>query len=135
LPKCFCYLLHWVFDSEGHVRLATPEELNIQISLRQSTDDQVIDTTRRCCTTPHRTLGVHENPSGNYQIEYKHLVSKRSSGPVKDFLARARGQYGDGSQIVHTRFHEQPTTPDPRPVDTTRPNGTPRLQVSRKVQT
>jgi hypothetical protein len=33
LPKCFYYLLHWIFDSEGKARLATPEELNIQISL------------------------------------------------------------------------------------------------------
>jgi hypothetical protein len=53
--------------AEGHARLASPEEL--------SADDQGIDTTQRCCTTPHRTLGVHENPSGNYQIGYKHLVS------------------------------------------------------------
>jgi hypothetical protein len=60
LPKCFYYLLHWGFDSEGHARLATPEELNIQISLRQSANDQEIDITQRCCTTSHRTLGVHE---------------------------------------------------------------------------
>jgi hypothetical protein len=32
-----------VFDSDGHVRLATPEEVNIQVSLRQSADDQDID--------------------------------------------------------------------------------------------
>jgi hypothetical protein len=76
LPKCFYYLLHWVFDSEGHARLATPEELNIQISLRQSADDQEIDIKQRCFTTSHRTLGVHENPAGNYQTEYKHLLSK-----------------------------------------------------------
>jgi hypothetical protein len=37
LLKCFYYLLHWVFDQEGQARLATLEELNIQISLRQST--------------------------------------------------------------------------------------------------
>jgi hypothetical protein len=41
------YLLHWVFDSEGKARLATPEELDIQISLRQSADGQDIDITQR----------------------------------------------------------------------------------------
>jgi hypothetical protein len=76
LPKCFYYLLHWVFDSEGQARLATPEELNIQISLRQSADNQDIDITQRCCTTSHCTLGVHENPSGNLQTECDHFVSK-----------------------------------------------------------
>jgi hypothetical protein len=76
LPKCFYYLLHWVFDSEGHARLATPEELYIQISLRHSADDQEIGITQRCCTTSHRTLGVHKNPAGNYQTEHKHLLSK-----------------------------------------------------------
>jgi hypothetical protein len=35
-----------------------------------------MDITQCCCTTFHRTLGVHENPSGNYQTEYKYLVSK-----------------------------------------------------------
>jgi hypothetical protein len=55
LPKCFYYLLHWVFDSEGQARLATPEELNIQISLRQSADDQDMYITQRCCTTSWRT--------------------------------------------------------------------------------
>jgi hypothetical protein len=76
LPKWFYYLLHWVFDSEGQARLATPEELSIQISLRQSADDQDIDITQRCCTTSYRTLGVHENPSDNLQTECEHLVSK-----------------------------------------------------------
>jgi hypothetical protein len=56
-PKCFYYLLHWVFDSEGYARLVTPEELDIQISLRQSADDQEIDITQRSCTTFHRALG------------------------------------------------------------------------------
>jgi hypothetical protein len=76
LPKCFFYLLHWVFDSEGRARLATPEELNITISLRQSVDDQDVEITQRCCTTSHRTLGVHENPSGNSRTEYEHLLAK-----------------------------------------------------------
>jgi hypothetical protein len=34
------YLLHWVFDSEGCARLATPDERDIQISIQQSADDQ-----------------------------------------------------------------------------------------------
>jgi hypothetical protein len=67
---------HWVFDSEGHARLAIPEVLTIQISLRQSADDQAVDITQRSCTTSHRTLGVHENHAGNYQTEYAHLVNK-----------------------------------------------------------
>ncbi len=32
LFKCFYYLLHWVFDYVGCAQLATPEEVDIQIS-------------------------------------------------------------------------------------------------------
>jgi hypothetical protein len=67
------FLLHWAFDSEGSARLATPEELYIQISLRQSADNQEIYITQRCYTTSHRTLGVRENPGGIYNTEYTHL--------------------------------------------------------------
>jgi hypothetical protein len=68
------YLLHWVFDSEGYARLATPEELDIQISL--GAKDQEIDIKQRSCTTFHRTLGVDENPAGIYKTEYTHIVTK-----------------------------------------------------------
>jgi hypothetical protein len=47
LPKFSYYLIHWVFDYEGHTRLATPEELNIQISLRQSADDKKLSVVAR----------------------------------------------------------------------------------------
>jgi hypothetical protein len=47
LPKCFYYPLHWVFDSEGCARLTTPDELDIQISIRQSADEQEIDIAQR----------------------------------------------------------------------------------------
>jgi hypothetical protein len=76
LPKCFYYLLHWKFDSEGNARLATPEELNIQISLRQSTDYQHVDITQRSCMESHKTLGVHDNPVSNHRTEYNYLFAK-----------------------------------------------------------
>ena len=76
LPKCFYYLLHWRFDAEGRARLATPDEMDLQISIRQSADNTEIDITQRCCQTSHKTLGVHENPAGIYTTEYQHLISK-----------------------------------------------------------
>jgi hypothetical protein len=76
LLECFYYLLHWVFYSEGYAQLATPEELDIQISLQQSADDQEIDTTQRSCTTSHRTLGVHENPLAFVKLSL-HILSPR----------------------------------------------------------
>jgi hypothetical protein len=76
LPKCFYYLLHWKFDSEGHARLATPEELNFQISLRQSADDQQVDITQRSCMESHKTLGVHDNPVSNHRTEYDHSLTR-----------------------------------------------------------
>jgi hypothetical protein len=48
----------------------------IQITLRQSTDEQEVTITQRCCTASRRTLGVHENPSSNLQTEFEHLLSK-----------------------------------------------------------
>ncbi len=78
LPICFYYLLHWVFDSEGCARLATPDEMDIQISIQQSADDHEIDIAQRCRQESHRTLGVHENPAGIYKTEYAHLLAKGS---------------------------------------------------------
>jgi hypothetical protein len=66
LPKCFYYLLHWVFDSEGCARLATPDEMDIQISIQQSADDQEIDIAQRCCQDSSHAGGSRE-PSWNLQ--------------------------------------------------------------------
>jgi hypothetical protein len=56
LPKCFYYLLHWVFDSKGCARLATPNKMDIRIFIQQSADDHEIGIARRCCQESHRTL-------------------------------------------------------------------------------
>jgi hypothetical protein len=73
LPECFYYLLHWVFDSEGYAGLATPEELDIQISLRQSADDQESDIPQRSYTISQGTPGVHESSASDYKTEYTNL--------------------------------------------------------------
>jgi hypothetical protein len=64
-------------------RLATPEEINIQISLRQSGRSR-----RRhysdVASTSHRTLGVRENPS---EILHEHLDSKGKENVTLDLSA------------------------------------------------
>jgi hypothetical protein len=107
------YLLHWVFDSEGQARFAIPEELNIQISLRKSADDQDIDITQRCCTTSHRTLGVHENPSGSLQTECKHLVSKGKKMAhliSAQLIARSQGWLAYRSIYLPSMSYSLPST-------------------------
>lgn len=67
-------------DSEGCARLTTPEELDIQISLRQSADDQDINITQRSCTKSHRKLAVHENSAGSYKTEYTSCQQRLEDG-------------------------------------------------------
>jgi hypothetical protein len=67
---------HPVSYSEGCALLASPEEMDIQISIQQSADDQEIDIVQRCCQESHRTLGVHDNPASIYKTEYAHLLAK-----------------------------------------------------------
>jgi hypothetical protein len=72
--KLLIYVVKTVFEIEGEAWLATQEELNIQITLRQSSAAQDVVISHKCCTTSHRTLGAHENPSDNLQTECKHLA-------------------------------------------------------------
>jgi hypothetical protein len=51
-------------------------KLNIYISLWQNAYDQEKDIAQRSYTTPHRALGIHENPAVIYKTKYTHLVTK-----------------------------------------------------------
>lgn len=76
LPKCFSYLVSWLFDHEGIPRMATPEEVSLNIVLQDSESLQTFNITQKNSSEAHKTLGVMECPNGNYKEEFKRLMSK-----------------------------------------------------------
>ena len=95
LPKCFFYLVVWLFDKEGRPYTASNEELDVELSLTQSEDGQVKNIKQKDCTVSHRTLGCHINPLGAMKTENNKLKAKgrdfarnMSSAPVNRRVAR-----------------------------------------------
>ena len=90
LSKCFFYIIAWIFDKEGKVRLATGEEMNNpKIELRQSEDGSVESITFKESTETHLTLGAQLDPWSTSKAEYERLLKKGrdlgrkfSSGPM-----------------------------------------------------
>ena len=76
MPKCFVYLVVWLFDQEGRPRTATKEEVNIDFRLQQSDDGTVESIKQLNCNVAHRTLGVHINPLGDMKLEYTKQLQK-----------------------------------------------------------
>ena len=115
LPKCFFYMVVWLFDSEGRPRTATNEELNVEIQITQSEDGTTESIKQKECTVSHRTLGVHINPLGDMKTEHIKLKAKghdfarkMSSAPVKRRVARTAYQSvylsGMGWHLAATSF-------------------------------
>lgn len=77
LEKCFYYLFSWIFEEDGRARLATKEELGINITVEQSDDGSAQKITQLDNDEWHQTLGVRLNPLlDNVKGEYEHLLRK-----------------------------------------------------------
>jgi len=75
LKKCFYYNVSWEFNREGEPTITRQEDTNpIQITSSENGTSVMID--EKIPTKSHKTLGVYENPSGDYRDEYQQLLHK-----------------------------------------------------------
>ena len=77
LMKCFYYLLVWTFDNEGeeHLLRFNPASPNT-IKIRDSQEGEETNISIKQSDESHKTLGVYENPSGDYADEHRRLQQK-----------------------------------------------------------
>ena len=72
LSKCFYYLIVWLFDDDGNPYLAQFEPSPLTaITLNDSSSTTHQQISLKQSTHSHKTLGVFENPSGNYEDEHR----------------------------------------------------------------
>ena len=102
LEKCFFYLLHWVFDKEGIPRLATPEEMDVAITIRNPETDKRVKIEHKSCYEPHKTLGAMECPALEYRAEADRILAKCQEFAAK--LADKELSMAD-FHVVHNTFY------------------------------
>ena len=75
LTKCFYYNISWQFNTEGEPELMTPKS-DHRVTIKSSENDTQFTIEEKSSFASHKTLGVMENPSGNYMDEYKNIQQK-----------------------------------------------------------
>jgi hypothetical protein len=77
LGKCLYYIMSWEFDEEGKPSLRPLASIPGTPITVESSAGTGHETIRHFdCTTSHKTLGVMENPSLNYEEEWSRLCDK-----------------------------------------------------------
>jgi len=77
LSKCFYYMMIWIFNHEGEAHLAhfDPQQTT-GVTVQDSETNEHHDIQICQSSTSHKTLGVYENPSGDYTDEIARLQQK-----------------------------------------------------------
>ena len=65
----------WNFNEEGEPSLKNEQEEN-NVRIISSDNGQPVTIENKNPFSSHKTLGVIENPSGNYTDEYKNILQK-----------------------------------------------------------
>jgi hypothetical protein len=82
LGKCLCYLSIWDFQDDGYAFTIPPEELQVQIEVKDiGGNRQIID--QLSSDVSQKLLGVMKNPLGNQQDEVKCLKNKSNDMATK----------------------------------------------------
>jgi hypothetical protein len=76
LPKCFFYLVHWIFNDEGEPTIINPILLPSTIEIVDSADGSTSTIATKSSYESHKTLGVMMNPAGDQNDEIKRLNEK-----------------------------------------------------------
>ena len=74
LEKCFYYPIMWHFDEEGIPSLQDFDE-DQPITIISSENQEQVIINKKSPTSSHKTLGIMENPAGDYADEYQQLIS------------------------------------------------------------
>ena len=75
LQKCFYYPIIWQFDDEGIPTLKDSHDHH-QVQITSSETGQPVTISAKSPHRSHKMLGIMENPSGNYNDEYKQIYQK-----------------------------------------------------------
>ena len=75
LSKCFYYPVIWNFDEEGCPSLNLEQDEN-NVTITSSENDKKVTITKKIPTQSHKTLGIMENPSGDYSDELQNITDK-----------------------------------------------------------
>ena len=74
LPKCFWYLVHWVWDKDRNAHLQSTNNSPATIQLTQGTFTKKYQIKREEINTSIRTIGVRVNPQGTNNTEYNYRM-------------------------------------------------------------
>jgi hypothetical protein len=102
LQKCFSYLVSWLFDNEGVARMATPLEIPMNITLRDSETNQSFNISQKAPYESHKTLGVMECPNGEYKEEFQRLMTKAKG--FAQILATSKLSRQEAKTLYFTTF-------------------------------
>ena len=69
MTKCFYYPIIWQFDDEGVPSLSPPLAANT-VEIISSETGETVPIASKSPRDSHKTLGIMENPSGNYADKY-----------------------------------------------------------------
>jgi hypothetical protein len=69
LSKCFFYIMHWKFSSDGIPSLTSKDELPHQLLLHQGNDRVPTEIIQKDCGDSHKTLGVMKVPNRSQASE------------------------------------------------------------------
>ena len=73
LQKCFYYPIIWKFNEEGIPELLLTSE-NRQVTMISSETGNTVTIQKKMASESHKTLGIYENPSGEYNDEYQNIL-------------------------------------------------------------
>ena len=74
LPKCFWYLVHWVWDEEGTATMTKIPQSPASIKLTQGSFPTTVSIKREEIDKSIRTIGVRVNPLGKTYTEFQHRL-------------------------------------------------------------
>jgi hypothetical protein len=76
LRKCFYYMFHWQFASNGVPSFSPTTAFPIPIQVKHSITETFTPIKHKPCCASHKTLGKMENPLGNYDNKAHRIKSK-----------------------------------------------------------
>lgn len=82
LPKCFWYLVHWVWDNYGNATIGTETQSPAHIYITQGSLPTTYSIKQESTFTSIRIISVRVNPQGTTDAEYQFRLSYAKNGKI-----------------------------------------------------
>jgi hypothetical protein len=102
LPKCFYYIMYWVFDDDGKARMLLPEEIDATVMIVESGSKQQVMIKAESPYKSHKTLGAMESPSGDYSDEHLRLREKSNGKAIR--IASAQLSIAEANRLYFSVY-------------------------------